>query len=249
MISSIFWENLLKHLLRTFFLPRSFQNVLPFAFLPSGSFRPRLVPTNESTNTGYTYVAKKLGALQHRRGKHGNLEIGQKYVKNSQHIWLSLFLVYFELRPKFFWPRFLLNPSWGHGHGRPRLQVMDVRTEMLVFLGSRGFDRSFCARTSAEISAWTPAGYLAPKLTLWAACSLLIMQMHAMQSEVCLYTVARADGGQITHLLCVRLKIIPYDFFRGFHFPPLFFFSCTTVMTYVFAQGMSKTLVGPQLGA
>ena len=32
-------RNLLKYLLRTVFLPRSFQKFLPFAFLPSGSFR------------------------------------------------------------------------------------------------------------------------------------------------------------------------------------------------------------------
>ena len=39
--SDIFYllRNLLKYLLRTFFLPRSFQKFLPFAFLPSGSFR------------------------------------------------------------------------------------------------------------------------------------------------------------------------------------------------------------------
>ena len=35
MISSIFWEIFCEH----FFLPRSFQKFLPFAFLPSGSFR------------------------------------------------------------------------------------------------------------------------------------------------------------------------------------------------------------------
>ena len=39
--SDIFYllRNLLKYLLRTFFLPRSFQKFLPFTFLPSGSFR------------------------------------------------------------------------------------------------------------------------------------------------------------------------------------------------------------------
>ena len=65
---------------------------------------------------------------------------------------------------------FLSPPS---GHGRPRLRVMDVRTDMLVFPGFRGPDRSFCPRTSAGISAWTSAGYPALKLTLWAAFSLL----------------------------------------------------------------------------
>ena len=68
------------------------------------------------------------------------------------------------------------------GHGRPRLRVMDVRTEMLVFPGFRGPDRSFCRRTSAGISAWTSAGYPAPKLTLWAAFSFLTFgfQRHMM---------------------------------------------------------------------
>ena len=37
------------------------------------------------------------------------------------------------------------------GRGRPRLRVMDVRTEMLAFPGFRGPDRSFCPRTSAGI--------------------------------------------------------------------------------------------------
>ena len=44
---------------------------------------------------------------------------------------------------------------------------------MLVFPGFRGLDRGFCPRTSAGISAWTSAGYPAPKLTLWAAFSFL----------------------------------------------------------------------------
>ena len=35
-----------------------------------------------------------------------------------------------KFSPKFFWPKFFWTP-WGHG--RPRLRVMDVRTEMLVF--------------------------------------------------------------------------------------------------------------------
>ena len=65
---------------------------------------------------------------------------------------------------------FLSPPS---GRGRPRLRVMDVRTDMLVFPGFPGPDRSFCPRTSAGISAWTSAGYPTPKLTLWAAFSFL----------------------------------------------------------------------------
>ena len=67
--------------------------------------------------------------------------------------------------------RSFFEPPWGHG--RPRLRVMDVRTEMLAFPGFRGPDRSFCPRTSAGISAWRSAGYPAPKLTLWAAFSFL----------------------------------------------------------------------------
>ena len=45
--SDIFYllRNLLKYLLRTFFLPQSFQKFLPFAFLPSGSFRATKLPT------------------------------------------------------------------------------------------------------------------------------------------------------------------------------------------------------------
>ena len=71
--------------------------------------------------------------------------------------------------------RSFLKPPWGHG--RPRLRVMDVRTEMLIFPGFRGPDRSFCPRTSARISAWASAGYPAPKLTLWAAFSFLTKSM------------------------------------------------------------------------
>ena len=37
-----------------------------------------------------------------------------------------------------------------------------VRTEMLVFTGFRGPDRSFCSQTSAGKTAWTSAGYPAP---------------------------------------------------------------------------------------
>ena len=45
---------------------------------------------------------------------------------------------------------------------------MDVRTKMLVFF------KDFEGLTaSAGISAWTSAGYPAPKLTLWAAFSFL----------------------------------------------------------------------------
>ena len=72
---------------------------------------------------------------------------------------------------------FFEHPS---GHGCPRLWVMDVRTEMLVFPGFRGLDRSFWPRTSAGISAWTSAGYPAPKFTLWAAFSFLILGASAL---------------------------------------------------------------------
>ena len=52
-------RNLLKYLLRTFFLPRSFQKFLPFAFLPSGSFR--LLPCNKG---GVSHV--KLSSKRNR---------------------------------------------------------------------------------------------------------------------------------------------------------------------------------------
>ena len=72
------------------------------------------------------------------------------------------------------------------GHGRPRLRAMDVRTEMLVFPGPgfRGLDRSFCPQTSAGISAWTSAGYPAPKLPLWAAFSFLTIGLTKMPREL-----------------------------------------------------------------
>ena len=59
---------------------------------------------------------------------------------------------------------------------------MDVRTEMLVFPGFRGPDRSFCPRTSAVISTWTSAGYPAPKLALCAAFSFLRIGAHGKRS-------------------------------------------------------------------
>ena len=51
--SDIFYllRNLLKYLLRTFFLPRSFQKFLPFAFLSSGSFRLGCTPRGSCNNT------------------------------------------------------------------------------------------------------------------------------------------------------------------------------------------------------
>ena len=65
----------------------------------------------------------------------------------------------------------LFETPWGHG--RPRLWVMNVRTEMLVLPGFRGLDRSFCPWKSAGISGRTYAGHPAPQLTLWAAFSFL----------------------------------------------------------------------------
>ena len=59
---------------------------------------------------------------------------------------------------------------------------MDVRTEMLVFPGFRGPDRSFCPRTSAGISVRMSAGYPAPKLTLWAAFSFLNISLVCLHS-------------------------------------------------------------------
>ena len=77
--------------------------------------------------------------------------------------------------------RSFFEPPWGRG--RPRLRVMDVRTEMLVFPGFRGPDRSFCPRTSAGISARMSAGYPAPKLTLWAAFSFLTQNCRYRQNK------------------------------------------------------------------
>ena len=77
---------------------------------------------------------------------------------------------------------FFEHPS---GHGCPRLRVMDVRTEMLNFPGFRGLDRSFCPQTSAGISAWTSAGYPAPKLTLWAAFSFLTLTPFVVLVPIC----------------------------------------------------------------
>ena len=76
-----------------------------------------------------------------------------------------------KFSPRLFCPKFFGTPlgSWTSapsGHGRPHRIAC-------FFPGFRGPDRSFCPRTSAGISAWTSTGYLAPKLTLWAACSFL----------------------------------------------------------------------------
>ena len=61
------------------------------------------------------------------------------------------------------------------GCGRPRLWVMDVRTEMLVVFQDFEGPTEVLPGTSAGISAWTSAGYPAPKLTLWAAFSFLTL--------------------------------------------------------------------------
>ena len=58
-----------------------------------------------------------------------------------------------KIQPELFLTEVFKIP-WSHG--RPRLRVMDVHTEMLIFPGFRGLDRSSCPWTSAGISAWTP---------------------------------------------------------------------------------------------
>ena len=66
----------------------------------------------------------------------------------------------------FFWQKFLKSP-WGHG--RPRLRVLDVRAEMLVFQDFEGLTEVFApGRPPGH-----PCGCPAPKLTLWAAFSFL----------------------------------------------------------------------------
>ena len=95
--------------------------------------------------------------------------------------------------PKYPPKSYMANVLGGHrldvwtpwGHGRPRLRVMDVRTKMLVFFPRfQGLDRSFCPRTSAGISAWTSAGYPAPKLTLWAAFFVLDLRVFRRVSKI-----------------------------------------------------------------
>ena len=50
--------------------------------------------------------------------------------------------------------------SWAHGLFSKSGSVQAMNVSRL--------DRSFCPRTSAGISAWTSAGYPAPRLALWA---------------------------------------------------------------------------------
>ena len=102
-----------------------------------------------------------------------------------------------KFSPKFSDRIFFWTP-WGHGrprHGRPHRNA--------CFPGFRGFDRSLCPRTSAGISAWTSAGYPAPKLTLWAASSSLHSRRSRQNCQNrqnrCLFVlhfVAQAKGGQ-----------------------------------------------------
>ena len=69
---------------------------------------------------------------------------------------------------------------------------MDVRTEMLVFFSG--------------ISAWTSAGYPAPKLTLWAASSFLISNSKRIQKCKCNLWVT--DPFLFTlELLCLQLYL------------------------------------------
>ena len=61
-ISSIFWEIFWNIFREHFFLPRSFQKFLPFAFLPSGSFRQRI---SGPKSLGLCPVLSALGVLSH----------------------------------------------------------------------------------------------------------------------------------------------------------------------------------------
>ena len=62
MISSIFWEIFWNIFCEHFFLPRSFQKFLPFAFLPSGSFRPL-----KKIRKGSSGLNKKRDSQRHDR--------------------------------------------------------------------------------------------------------------------------------------------------------------------------------------
>ena len=93
---------------------------------------------------------------------------------------------------------------------------MDVRTEMLVFPEIRGPDRSFCPRTSAGISAWTSAGYPAPKLTLWAAFSFLnileVVPLSATHTSnaawLAISTWISTHVAQLQHLTCESQQVL-----------------------------------------
>ena len=71
----------------------------------------------------------------------------------------------------FFWPKFLKMP-WGRG--RPRLRVMDVRAQMLVFFSR--ISRALTEVSGRDIRANDPrmsVGYPSAKLPLWADFSFL----------------------------------------------------------------------------
>ena len=69
-----------------------------------------------------------------------------------------------KFSPKFFWPKFLKIPS---GRGRPRLRVMDVRAQMLVFFQDLSALTEVLARDIRAKDPRMSAGYPARKLPLW----------------------------------------------------------------------------------
>ena len=133
-----------------------------------------------------------------------------QYPCRPSHIWGT------KIQPEVFLTKVFLTPP-PRGHGRPRLRVMDVRAEMLVFPGFRGPDRSFCPRTSAGMSAWTSAGYPAQKLTLWAAFSFqsywawTLARVRRCPEPPCLGNCGGGGGGQeriVRFLVCLLSRNI-----------------------------------------
>ena len=82
---------------------------------------------------------------------------------------------------------------------------MSAPKYLFFFPGFRGPDQSFCPRTSAGISAWTSAGYPAPKLTLWAAFSFLNNQTQGRKyvtRTLCDRSWPRS--GKLSHAICLK---------------------------------------------
>ena len=65
-------RNLLRYLQRTFFVPRNFQMFLPFAFLPSGSFRRVHIKTAQQ-HASKVRVLRRFSRLLSRRFQEGFL--------------------------------------------------------------------------------------------------------------------------------------------------------------------------------
>ena len=82
-----------------------------------------------------------------------------KSKKDSGEIWLSEQET--KMSPKFFCPNFFPPPL---GHGRPRIRVIDVRAQMLVFPWFPRPARSLTRPKDPRMSA----GHASRKLSLWA---------------------------------------------------------------------------------